>query len=83
MDSTSPRFTDTNPIWVALKPASTQNGFTMKPIEASPSLKMSTKPITGRMCGRWSISMSAPNIGPCVSAGAVLGCPDLPLRAAA
>ena len=42
-------FTDTRPISVAVKPASTQNGFTMKPIDASPSLKIRMKASTGQM----------------------------------
>jgi len=63
-------FTDTRPIWVAEKPLSTQNGFTMKPIAASPSLNVSTNRMIGAMYGRASISMSAPNIGPSVSRAA-------------
>ena len=57
--------TETRPISVAVKPLSTQNGLTMKPIEASASLKIRMKASTGMMPGRLSRSINAPNIGPC------------------
>ncbi|MBI3053239.1 MAG: hypothetical protein HYY77_04185, partial [Betaproteobacteria bacterium] len=61
--------TDTRPISVALKPLSTQNGLTMKPIDVSASLKIRMKISTGTMPGRLSSSSSAPNIGPCSASG--------------
>ena len=64
-------FTETSPISVAVKPASTQNGFTMKPIDESPSLKIRMNASTGQMCGRARSSISAPNIGPCAAASAL------------
>ena len=56
--------TDTRPICAAVKPASTQNGFTMKPIAASGSLKIRMNMSTGTMPGRRSSSSSAPNTTP-------------------
>ena len=70
IDSTSPMFTETRPISAAVKPESTQNGFTMKPIAASGSLKIRMNSSTGRMPGRDRSSISAPNIGPRVSGSA-------------
>ena len=73
-------FTDTSPISVALKPASTQNGFTMKPIDASPSLKIRMNASTGQMCGRAMSSTSAPNIGPRVASVFAAGTRRLPIQ---
>ncbi len=63
-------FTETSPIWAAVKPASTQNGFTMKPIAASPSLNTRMNSSTGAMPGRRSSSISAPKTGPRVRSSA-------------
>ena len=71
-------FTETSPISVAVKPASTQNGFTMNPIDASPSLKIRMNTSTGQMCGRAISSMSAPNIGPRVASVFAAGTRRLP-----
>ena len=80
IDSTSPMLTDTRPICAAVKPASTQNGFTMKPIAASGSLKIRMNSSTGTIPGRRRSSISAPNIGPRVSASSA---PRGPPRAGA
>ena len=84
IDMTNPMLTETSPICAAEKPASTQNGFTMKPIAASGSLKIRMKSSTGTMAGRRSSSISAPNTGPRTSASTGTVVPEaMPAGAAA
>ena len=70
IDSASPMLTDTRPICAAENPTSTQNGFTMKPIAASGSLKTRMNSSTGRIAGRRRSSISAPKTGPRTSSSA-------------
>ena len=64
IDSAKPMFTLTRPICWLLKPESTQNGLTMNPIDASPSLNSRMKIRIASMPGRDSNSTQAPNTGP-------------------
>ena len=70
----SPMLTETSPICAAVKPASTQNGFTMKPIAASAQLEDQDEQQHRQDPGRGSSSISAPNIGPRVSGSAQRRC---------
>jgi len=64
IDSTRPSCTLTTPICWLVKPESTQNGLTMKPIDASPSLNSRMNTRIAIMPGRDSSSTQAPNTGP-------------------
>ncbi len=64
IDSARPRLTLTRPICCAENPLSTQNGLTMKPIAASPSLNSRMNSRIASMPGRDSSSTQAPNTGP-------------------